>query len=167
VPRLTRRSLLTTATATTLLALAGCASGPKPSSTAHADATHLPAYERPIADLAAVTYPDYVKTTAVRDGYAFALARPDVLKVLPCYCGCGLNAGHRSNLDCFIAGLDAKGAVVFDEHASYCQTCLDIAADAKTMVVAGKPLSEIRAYVDSRHGGKGPGTDTPLPTVGS
>ncbi len=112
----------------------------------------------------AVAFPTFV-TQTVQDGYQFALERPDVLRVLPCYCGCGLNAGHKSNLDCFVVGVDKFSGVVFDDHASFCQTCLDIARDAKTLVAEGKPLPEIRAYVDERHSSKGPGTDTPKPAA--
>ena len=54
----------------------------------------------------------------IRDAYEFALARPDVLQYVPCYCGCGLNAGHSSNLDCFIDGVRSDGAVAFDDHGS-------------------------------------------------
>lgn len=51
---------------------------------------------------------------AVRDLYVFAARRPDVLRYLPCFCGCS-NAGHRSNYDCFIDDVRADGVVVIDE----------------------------------------------------
>jgi len=111
---------------------------------------------------ARAVFPRYV-TAEVEDGYQFALAHPDVLRYLPCYCGCGLTAGHTSNLDCFIAGIDTNGAVRFDDHGSFCDTCLQIARDAKRLLGEGKTLSQIRIYVDQTHGEKGPGTDTPWP----
>ncbi len=46
----------------------------------------------------------------VRDVYTFAAAHPEVLAYVPCYCGCEAN-GHRSNLDCFVAGRDGEGRV--------------------------------------------------------
>ena len=53
-------------------------------------------------------------TPAVQELYAFAARRPDVLRYLPCFCGC-TNAGHRSNYDCFIDEVRSDGAVVIDE----------------------------------------------------
>jgi hypothetical protein len=35
--------------------------------------------------------------TTVRTAYQFAVANPDALKNVPCYCGCG-SIGHTSNL---------------------------------------------------------------------
>ena len=51
---------------------------------------------------------------AVRELYEFAARRPDVLRYLPCFCGCA-NAGHRSNYDCFIDEVRPDGDVVIDE----------------------------------------------------
>ncbi len=50
--------------------------------------------------------------------YAFALERPDLLSQVPCYCGCGQSAGHKSNLDCFIKSRNGDN-VTFDQHGSY------------------------------------------------
>lgn len=159
MPMYRRRFLLAGLASGALLASGGCQSQPQEHI---ATPANLAAYtgQRPGAPAAA--FPGYV-TADLRDGYEFALARPDVLQVLPCYCGCGLNAGHRSNLDCFVAGVDRDGRAVFDDHGSYCQTCVDIARDAKRLVGEGKTLAEIRAYIDERHSAKGPGTDTPKP----
>ncbi|MDP2949698.1 MAG: PCYCGC motif-containing (lipo)protein [Chloroflexota bacterium] len=107
-------------------------------------------------------FPAYV-TSDVRDGYEYALRRPDVLKYLPCYCGCGLMEGHTSNLDCFIVGVERSGSVRFDDHGSFCDTCLQIARDAERLLGQGKTLAQVRDYVDATHGEKGPGTDTPRP----
>jgi hypothetical protein len=52
----------------------------------------------------------------VRAAYAFAARRPDVLRHIPCYCGCE-RENHRSNLDCYIAGRTASGAPKWDDHA--------------------------------------------------
>ena len=157
--RVGRRTLLIAAVG--ILAV-GCAAQPEP--TPHGDVRlDLRVYDKPAAK--APVYPSYV-SAAVRDAYEFAVANPGTLKALPCYCGCGLNAGHHSNLDCFIAGSDADGAVVFDDHGSYCQTCVDIARDAKRLLAEGRSLREVRSEIDVRHGTKGPGTDTPLPNGG-
>ncbi len=52
----------------------------------------------------------------VRDAYRFALANPDVLQYIPCYCGCG-GSGHRSNYDCYIQEVRPDGTVSFSQHA--------------------------------------------------
>jgi hypothetical protein len=143
--------------------LAGC--GTNASTSQHAPTA--PSDLLPFGGVAAgtaVTYPKYVSAD-LKDAYQFALERPDVLRALPCYCGCGLTIDHKSNLDCFVAGQDKSGAIHFDDHASYCQTCLDIARDAKRLIAEGKRLPEIREYVDRAHGQKGPATDTPKPAA--
>lgn len=107
-------------------------------------------------------FPSYV-TSQVRDAYEFALANPDKLQYMPCYCGCGLEAKHTSNLSCYISGADASGAVVFTDHATYCDICLEVARDTKRLVADGKSLKEIRAYIDQKNGQKGPATKTAMP----
>jgi hypothetical protein len=109
--------------------------------------------------------PDYVKAlpSEWQGAYAFALARPDVLQWLPCYCGCS-EMGHGSNLDCFFQKRDASGALRFEEHASYCDICVETANLAQAMLRDGKSMVQIRAAVDAQFGGSGaPGTDTALP----
>ena len=52
----------------------------------------------------------------VQEGYRFAIANPEVLSKLPCYCGCG-SMGHTSDLDCFIEEFKPDGTIVFGYHA--------------------------------------------------
>ena len=52
----------------------------------------------------------------VQEAYRFAIANPEVLSKLPCYCGCG-SMGHESNLDCFIQEFNPGEPIVFDDHA--------------------------------------------------
>ncbi len=109
--------------------------------------------------------PDYVKGLPGdwQAAYAFALARPDVLQWLPCYCGCE-GMGHRSNLDCFFQRREVKGNYTYEEHASFCDICVETANMASDMLQQGKTMTQIRAAVDSTYGGgAAPGTDTPLP----
>ena len=67
-----------------------------------------------------IKLPDFaLSSTAPRgasQAYQFALDRPDLLKQVPCYCGCAAD-GHTSNLDCFIKSRDGND-VVFDPHGS-------------------------------------------------
>lgn len=52
----------------------------------------------------------------VQEAYRFAIANPDTLAKLPCYCGCG-SIGHESDLDCFIQRFNPDGSIVFAYHA--------------------------------------------------
>lgn len=54
--------------------------------------------------------------TRVREAYQFAMANPDALKNVPCYCGCGA-VGHTSNYDCYVKEAKPDGTFVFDDHA--------------------------------------------------
>jgi hypothetical protein len=56
--------------------------------------------------------PDVV--TAV---YEFAARHPEVLRYVPCFCGCE-RSGHRDNEDCFIKGRTADGQVAWDPHGA-------------------------------------------------
>jgi hypothetical protein len=48
--------------------------------------------------------------------YKFAAEHPEVLKFVPCYCGCE-STGHPHNESCFVKRRDAKGNVVeWDTH---------------------------------------------------
>jgi hypothetical protein len=48
--------------------------------------------------------------------YEFAALHPEVLKYVPCYCGCE-QSGHQHNESCFIGSRDAQGRVVsWDLH---------------------------------------------------
>jgi hypothetical protein len=106
--------------------------------------------------------PDYVRALPPdwQTAYAFALASPEVLQWLPCYCGCG-GMGHRSNLDCFFQRREAQ--VVYEEHGSYCDICVETANTAASMIREGRTMVQIRAAIDEAFGGRAPGTDTPLP----
>lgn len=110
-------------------------------------------------------FPDYVLAAPAKTqvAYQFALDRPDVLMWMPCYCGCGGHNGHKSNKNCFIKEGSTLADPQFDEHGSTCEMCVNIALDARTMTAEGRPLSEIRSYIDATYGSIGPGTDTPLP----
>jgi hypothetical protein len=158
----TRRAFVGALAGGTALLLAGCAGSAGDQHAASTPARSSLADYTGLAAGRAVSFPSYV-SDSLEDAYQFAVDKPAVLKALPCYCGCGLTSGHRSNLDCFIAGAQPDGTVVFDDHASYCQTCLDIARDARELLAEGKSLKEIRSTIDQRHGSKGPGTDTPKP----
>ena len=48
--------------------------------------------------------------------YKFAAEHPEILKYVPCYCGCE-SSGHNHNESCFVKRRDAKGNVLeWDTH---------------------------------------------------
>jgi Protein of unknown function with PCYCGC motif len=49
----------------------------------------------------------------VREAYRFAIANRDVLRYIPCYCGCG-SEGHTSNASCYVKDSSKPGNLVFD-----------------------------------------------------
>ncbi len=51
----------------------------------------------------------------IQEAYRFAVANPELLQQIPCYCGCGA-VGHTSNYDCYIAGTNPDGSPQFDTH---------------------------------------------------
>lgn len=91
----------------------------------------------------------------VQSAYQFAAANPNVMKDIPCYCGCG-NIGHTSNYDCYVSNVDSKGAVTFDNHALGCSICVDITQDVMRMLKDGKSPQDARAYIDATYSKYGP-----------
>ena len=49
----------------------------------------------------------------IRAAYAFAARRPDIVKYLPCYCGCE-KQGHQSLEFCFVRSRTATGIQQWD-----------------------------------------------------
>jgi hypothetical protein len=102
----------------------------------------------------------------VREAYRFAVADPEALKTVPCYCGCG-SMGHTSNLSCFVQSAGTNwDTITFDEHAAGCGICVDIAQDVMRLQAEGKQPGEIRHAIDATYSSFGPATDTPLPAGG-
>jgi len=91
----------------------------------------------------------------VREAYQFASANPDVMKDIPCYCGCG-NVGHTSNYACYVSSTDDKVNIKFDNHALGCSICVDITQDVMRMLKDGKSPQDARAYIDSTYSKYGP-----------
>ncbi|WP_148500035.1 PCYCGC motif-containing (lipo)protein [Paenibacillus ihumii] len=89
---------------------------------------------------------------------------PELLDGMPCYCGCGDSAGHRSNRDCFIHEVKEDGSIVWDDHGTKCNVCLEIAVESIQMKQGGKAAGEIRTFIDEKYReGYAKPTDTPLP----
>lgn len=52
----------------------------------------------------------------VQEAYHYAVAHPEVLQYVPCFCGCG-NIGHRHNADCYVKERHRDGRITFTSHA--------------------------------------------------
>jgi Protein of unknown function with PCYCGC motif len=91
----------------------------------------------------------------VQAAYQFAAANPDIMKNIPCYCGCG-NVGHTSNYSCYVSQVDDKGKFTFDNHALGCSICVDITQDVMRLLKDGKSPQDARAYVDATYSKYGP-----------
>ncbi len=120
-------------------ALASCA----PNTAEAGHASHLAPLSEMPADVQSAP-------VVVQEAYQFAVANPDVLKQLPCYCGCGA-MGHTSNYSCYVAEAKADGSFTYDPHALGCSICVDITQDAMRQLQQGKSIDEIRLYVDNTY----------------
>ncbi len=125
--------------------------------TACSPKAQIPGHNHPMTSIEEM--PDMVMEApeTVQEAFQFAVANPDVLSQIPCYCGCGA-MGHKSNYDCYIAGKDADGKLTFDNHALGCSICVDITQDTMRLLDEGKSVPEILNYVNDTYSRFGPPT---------
>lgn len=91
----------------------------------------------------------------VSDAYRFAVANPEPLKNVPCFCGCGA-MGHTSNYDCYVQDAPTNGKIIFDDHALGCSICVDITQDVMRMTAAGRAPPQIRQTILNTYSKFGP-----------
>ncbi len=48
-----------------------------------------------------------------KDAYRYAVAHPEELQYMPCFCGC-VNDGHASNKDCYVREFRPDGSVLLE-----------------------------------------------------
>jgi hypothetical protein len=130
--------------------LAGCSGG---STSSHSDQNKMAA----MADMPAEVQNAPV---SVSEAYRFAVANPDALKNVPCYCGCGA-VGHTSNYSCYVKDAKSSGDVVFDQHALGCSICVDITQDVMKMTRDGKSPQAVRVAIDQTYSQYGPSNMAP------
>ena len=103
----------------------------------------------------------------VREAYAFAARRPDIMQYIPCYCGCE-RFGHRSNESCYVRRRAENGSPTWSAHGVTCGICVDVTRDVAGMLADHKPLDEIRRAVDAKYlAAFGRTTATPHPALTS
>lgn len=91
------------------------------------------------------------KQENIRLVYQIAGQSTEILEWMPCYCGCGESAGHKSNLNCFIQEKREDGSIVWDDHGTRCLVCLEIAVQSAQLHKEGKSLKEIRQFIDDTY----------------
>lgn len=91
------------------------------------------------------------KSEDIRLVYQIAGQSTEILEWMPCYCGCGESAGHKSNLNCFIEEKREDGTIVWDDHGTRCFVCLEIAVQSAKMHKDGMSLKEIRQTIDNTY----------------
>lgn len=128
-------------------ALAGCGSS----------TTALPEHELAMAPMSMM--PDDVKSAPplTQQAYQFAVANPDVMQHVPCYCGC-VELVHTSNYDCYVKSVKPDGQVTFDSHATNCEVCIDITQDVMRLFKQGDSTARIKAYIDKNYARYGAST---------
>ncbi len=110
--------------------------------------------------------PSFLKGQAeqIRLVYEASGKATEILKWMPCYCGCGESAGHTSNMNCFVKEVNADGSVIWDDHGTRCGVCLQIAVQSIKMKQEGKSLKQIRDIIDNTYKkGYANPTKTPMP----
>lgn len=102
----------------------------------------------------------------IKGVYQIAGLNQELLEWIPCYCGCGEEAGHRDNGDCFVKEIQSDGKVLWDDHGTRCGTCLEIAFESSKLLKDGKTIKEIRTMIDDKYkSGYGKPTPTPMPNL--
>ncbi|QSS99403.1 hypothetical protein IMZ31_15155 [Pontibacillus sp. ALD_SL1] len=99
----------------------------------------------------------------IRTIYQGAVQHQELLEQMPCYCGCGDSVGHMNNYDCFIHDQDEQ-SIVWDDHGTKCNVCLEIAAKAMIEYSKGQSVEDIRTMIDETYK-EGYAKPTPTPPV--
>ena len=75
--------------------------------------------EEPNGDLSRVVWPAFIlrEPPEVRALYEFQILNGDLMRYMPCFCGCQWEDDHRNNRDCYIDRVNPDGSVVFDSMA--------------------------------------------------
>ena len=82
--------------------------------------------------------------------YAFAARRADVLRVIPCYCGCR-RIGHQSNAECYLKNARPDGMPVWSDHAFSCDLCVRITEETMLLLDRGLEVSAVRKAIDDHY----------------
>lgn len=106
----------------------------------------------------------------IRTAYEFAARHPEVMKYVPCFCGCE-RSGHNDNHDCFVSARDSGNKVTaWEPHGLVCEICISVAQQAWQMHNSGASVSAIRTSIEKKYASiatsRGTHTPTPMPKHG-
>jgi hypothetical protein len=157
-----RVSLFLALFALMVAACGGASSTPPSGAAASAPSSSVrPGYEGALPPLPVVQFASARPAPLTRAAYEFAAKHPEVLKHMPCFCGCERN-GHGSNEDCFVARRNANGSPEWNPHGIGCGICIDVALAAQRMHASGASVVDIRRAIDLKYKSEYP-TSTPTP----
>jgi hypothetical protein len=142
-------------------ACGGASSPPGAGGTATVSSKARQGDDAALPPLPVVQYASARPAAKTQAAYEFAARHPEVLKHIPCFCGCERN-GHGNNEDCFVARRKADGSPEWSPHGIGCGICIDVAVAAKEMHAAGSPVADIRRAIDLKYRAEYP-TSTPTP----
>lgn len=148
---------------TTVALAASQAASPKPA--AQVPSPKPQAVRKTAPPLPAMGFAPVRPMNIVRATYDFAAQHPEILKFVPCYCGCGAD-GHKANESCFVARRDPQGNVLeWDTHGFGCTICVDVAREAMQLYSSGADVTAIRAAIEKKWtpGNAAGKTPTPFP----
>ena len=142
-------------------ACGGASSPPAAGGTATVSSKARQGYDGALPPLPVVQYASARPAAKTQAAYEFAARHPDVLKHIPCFCGCERN-GHGNNEDCFVARRKADGGPEWSPHGIGCGICIDVAVAARQMHASGASVADIRRAIDQKYKADYP-TSTPTP----
>jgi hypothetical protein len=124
----------------------------------------MKAHTGPLPALPPVPFTPSRPMAIVQQVYEFAAHHPEVLRHVPCYCGCE-RIGHNGNHDCFVKTRMANGTVTeWEPHGIGCAICLDVGRDAMSLFNTGSSVQQIRAAIEKKYASHYPSsTPTPRP----
>jgi hypothetical protein len=133
--------------ASTTAGLSGQAARKNPAS---AQAPSAAAKKISLPPLPSIGYAPARPIDVARAAYQFAGEHPEVLRYVPCYCGCE-SVGHRGNESCFVKRRDAAGNVLeWDLHGFGCAVCIDVARESMQLFNSGADPVSIRAAIERK-----------------
>lgn len=139
----------------------GAAPPPPATGTATGSSAARRGYDGALPPLPIVQYASARPAALTRAAYEFAARHPEVLKHVPCFCGCERN-GHGNNEDCFVARRNPEGRPEWSPHGIGCGICIDVAVTAMQMHASGSAVADIRRAIDLKYRDEYP-TSTPTP----
>jgi len=145
-----------------MLVLAACGSKPE----THASQKHAANGDLQETTVNVSTLPSFLdnKPDILRQAYEIAAENAELLEWIPCYCGCGRSAGHKNNKNCFVKEIQGDGSVVWDDHGTRCNVCVETAVISAKLKAEGKSDLEIRQLIDEKYKtGYAKPTDTKMP----